>query len=613
MLKIVKNIITFLFVFSIGVSIGAEPLTVTTSVDKTRLAVGQQILFTVELSGEAAQKVGNPELPSMNGYLNYLGSRGTSQNISFVNGKMSVSKSFNYYYMAAKEGTFTIPPVKVSHKGKTYSSEPIQITIIKSDSADQQSGSQQSQQQLSDEESKEITDELMLRAIVDKKKVYQNQPVIVTYRIYARVNVSSYGISKLPELTGFWAEDFQMPSNPTTRQQIINGKRYTIADIKKQALFPTSPGEKTIGSMVLECDVRVRRNTNRDIFDSFFDDPFFGRSVRRNISSKPVKIDVIPFPSENKPADFSGAVGNYTFDVSVDKKEVETNEAVTLKVRISGTGNIKLLPQPNVQIPPDFEQYAPEVAQNIQRSGNTISGQKTFEYVLVPRFPGKQRIAPVTFSYFDPKTKQYYTLKSEEIIIAVRKSADQFIASSGSGLSKREVELLGKDIRFIKLSSDNFQRIGSRFYSSFLFYALAIGPLFLLGVAFAYKSHIDKLHQNEAYARSRRANAIAMKRLGKAKAVLDVNSQKEFYAEIADALYGFVADKLNKEKAGLIRTEVESEFEHHSIDPDVRNEYFDLLNRCDFMRFAPSDVTFEDMKDFYQRAKQVIIKLEKAL
>jgi len=592
---------------------GAEPLSVTTSVDKTQLAVNQQLLFTVELSGEAAQKVGNPELPSMNGYLNYLGSRGTSQNISFVNGKMSVSKSFNYYYMAAKEGTFTIPSVKVSYKGKTYSSKPVQITITKSASAGQKSGSQQSQQRLSQEESNEITDELMLRAVVDRKNVYQNQPVIVTYRIYARVNVSSYGISKLPELTGFWAEDFQMPSNPATRQHVINGKRYTVADIKKQALFPTSPGDKTIGPMVLECDVRVRRNTNRDIFDSFFDDPFFGRSVRKKVSSKPVKINVIPFPSENKPADFSGAVGDYTFDVSVDKKDVETNEAVTLKVTISGTGNIKLLPQPGVQIPPDFEQYDPEMRQNIQRSGNTISGQKTFEYVLVPRFPGKQRIDPVTFSYFDPKTKQYHTLKSEEIVITVRKGDDQFVASSGSGLSKREVELLGKDIRFIKLSSDDFQRVGSRFYSSFLFYALAMGPLLLLGVAFAYKSHVDKLHQNEAYARSRKANAIAMKRLGKAKAVLDENSQKEFYAEIADALYGFVADKLNKEKAGLVRSELENEFEKHSIDPNVQSEYFDLINKCDFMRFAPSTVKLEQMKEFYQRAKQVIIKLEKAL
>lgn len=588
--------------------LAAQPLTVTTTVNQNQIGVNQQLVFTIELSGEAAQKVGQPELPDMQGYLDFLGSGGTSQNISFVNGRMSVAKTFTFYYLAIKEGSFTIPAVIVTHDNNDYASKPITIAITKGVS--QATGqSQPSEESVVSGE----TDDLYLRTLVSKKSVYQNEPIIVTYRIYAAVSVTGYSISKLPETAGFWTEEIETPPQPQVKNEVINGKRYVTADIKKIALFPTSAGNKTIGPMALQCEVRVQSSRRRDIFDSFFDDAFFGRTTRQSIASPAVEIDVKPLPAANKPADFSGAVGQYKLHASIDKTDVNTNEALSLKVKISGTGNIRLLPKPIIDIPADFQQYDPKESEEISRQEGIISGSKTFEYVLVPRFPGEQRIKPITFSYFDLVKKDYITLTAPEILINVAKGADQFFAAGGSGLSKEEVRYVGQDIRFIKLAAGGFQPIGYRMYTSFGFFAVLVLPVFVVGWALLYKNHRDRLSENIAYARSRKANTLAMKRLGKAKSLLNEGSQKEFYAEVADALTGFAADKLNMSKAGLINDELEKEFRNRGLDTDLTTEYFSLIRTCDFQRFAPTAVDAETMQQSYKKAKEVIIKLEKAL
>ncbi len=379
-------------------------------------------------------------------------------------------------------------------------------------------------------------------------------------------------------------------------------------------LFPTSPGKKIVGPMTLQCEIKeTTRRRSRDMFDSFFDDAFFGRTVRKTIASPAVEIDVKPLPAANKPKSFSGAVGQYKLKAVVDNTSVKTDEAITLKVTISGTGNIRMLSKPEVIIPVDFEQYEPTVTERIDRTNGIISGSKTFEYVLVPRFPGEQHIKPIVFSYFDPRTKTYKTVQTEEIVVNVAKGKDQIVRGGGSGLSKEEVKYVGRDIRFIKMSSDDFKPTGYRLYKSFIFYLFLLLPLAALGIAFIYQKHLEKLSENVAYARSRKANALAMKRLSKARSLLKEETQKEFFAEVSNALAGFAADKLNMSKAGLISDELEKEFKKRHINEELTKEYFDLIRLCDFQRFAPSSVRREEMEESYQAAKKVIIKLEKAL
>jgi hypothetical protein len=588
----------------------AQPLSVSTSVDKTTLAVNEQLVFTIELSGEGANGASNPELPEMGGFLSLLGSSGTSQSIQIINGRMTVQKSQTYYYMAAKEGTFQIPPVKVSYKGVEYQSNPINITITKSAGNAAPPANQPQSRTVSPEAG--AGDDLFIRAIPNKRRVYQNEAVIVTYRIYTQVNVSSYGVSKLPETAGFWAEDFDQ-GQPQTREEVLNGKKYVVADIKKVALFPTSSGSKTIGSLVIDCDVRMQsRRRTTDIFDSFFDDPFFNRTVRKSIYSKPIEVEVLPLPSEGRPGNFSGAVGDFRLEANIDKQNVKTNEAISLKIKISGVGNIKILPQPQLAIPSDFQQYDPKVTENISRQGGAISGSKTFEYVLVPRFPGEQQIRPFEFSYFDPQAATYRTLSSPSFSIHVTKGADDFV-SLGPGLSKEEVRLVGQDIRFIKLTTSQLTPIGKRLYTSFAFISLSIVPLILLIGSVAYRSHLEKLSGNVAYARRRRANRMAMKKLSKAYSLLDEKTQKQFYAEASRALLGFAADKLNLSEAGIITSEIEKRLIDHNLESNLIQSYMKLVQTCDYQRFAPANISKSEMEEFYQQAKEAIINLEKAL
>lgn len=604
-------VITLLYVmFSVALLSAQEPLVIRAIVDRTTVAVNQQLVLTLEISGDGANKIDFPAPPDLGDYLKLAGSGGNSQNIQFINGKMSVTKSQVYFYIAAMEGTCTIAPIKISYKNSEAESEPVTITVTKS-------GAPPASATPAPAPGSEVDtgEDLFIRALPSKRTVYQNEPVIVSYRIYksAKVNLTNYGINKLPESVGFWAEEIDVGNQPPVWEEVINGKKFVLADIKKTILFPASPGKKTVGPLGIDCNIRVAtQKRSSDIFDNFFDDPFFSRTVRKTIFSQTLDINVLALPQENKPANFSGCVGRFNMDASIDKNQVTTNQAITLKIKISGTGNVKIIPKPDLIIPADFQQYDPKTTENIVRNHDGVSGSKTFEYVLVPRFPGEQRIKPVSFSYFDPYSKAYKILNTPEFILQVEKGSDELL-SMGSGLSKEEVRLVGQDIRFIKLATGKMIPGSFKFYNQFLFFAAIILPMLALAGALGYNHHLTKLSANVAYARRRRANTMAMKKLAKAKGLLDDKTQKEFYAEISRALSGFAADKLNLSQAGIISDELEELLKKHHLDETLIKEYIELVQACDFQRFAPANVGSEEMQEFFKKAKEAIINLEKAL
>jgi len=596
---------------SVSLSIAAD-LKIVASVDRTTIPLNQKFTLTIELSGEGANDLQqDPAYPeSMDNFAMSFGGSSTSQNIQIINGRMSVTRSIQHSFIATKIGNFVIQPISVVYKGKTYSTKPINIEIVKADAQPKQPQRQQRSSTIRAEDSAE--NNLFLRAFVNKTKVYQNEPIIVSYKIYFRVNISSYGVSKLPNTAGFWEENFELPQSPQTYEEVWNGQKFMVAEIKKMALFPTGPGKKNIDPMVVDCDVRVRRRARtRDIFD-FFDDPFFGRTVRQRISSIPITIDVMPLPEEGKPADFSGAAGYFNLKATVDKTSVETNEAVNLKVQLSGRGNIKILPTPNIDISTDIEQYKPTIYENISRAGNTISGSKTFEYVLIPRLPGVQTIKPIRFSYFDLASKSYKTLVTPEIKITVKKGRKQFV-SSGPGFTREEVKLLGQDIRYIEQAIPRFRKTGAYYYQSLSFMLLLIIPLLVMGGAIGYRRYADKLAENVAYARSRKATQIANSQLKHAKKLLNEKTQKEFYSEISKALIGFLANKLNVAEAGMMTEQARQLLAERKVEPQIVSAYFECLQVCDYQRFAPASSRIAQMQSFYQKVKNVIIKLQKAL
>lgn len=589
----------------------AQDLQINAHVSRNRVGINQQFDVTVELSGAAARQVGDPTLPNIEDFAAYLGSS-SSQSVQIINGQMSVSRSITYSFQASSEGKFQIPAFLVNHKGKSYRSDPIQIEIVKSQPQQSRPGTSR---QGRANESQDLGELIFLKASVDKSKVYQNEPVIVTYKIYTAVNITSYGVSQLPNTVGFWSEDFSLPDRPPLYNEVVNGRQYRVADIKKVALFPQGPGLKELDPMVVNCEVQLprRRRQRRDIFDSFFDDPFFSsRTQRKTLRSNTVKIEVLPLPEKGKPADFSGAVGDFSISATVDKSSTKTNEAVTLKVKLSGIGNINILPNPTVDLPADFEVYDPKVSTAINRKGGQIKGSKTFEYVLIPRFPGEQVIRSIPFSYFDLKSKSYKILASEPIDISVAKG-DQPLLAAPIGASKEDVRFIGQDIRFIQTRLPEFSRVGPVFYKRVPFYVVLTLPLLAFVAAYGYRKHLDKLSSNVAYARSKKANQMALKRLRQASKKMQECDSKEFFSEVSTALMGFIGDKLNVPAAGLITDDLDTILGKKGVDEKVVANYLGCLKSCDFKRFAPGDSSNGEMKDFFNTAKQAIVTMEKAL
>ncbi len=599
----------------LAAALQAQDITVTATVDRTRIGLNQQFQLTVEISGPGAMNASEPQLPNIENFAAFSGSS-TSQNFQFINGRMQVSKSYTYYFIAAKVGTFEIGPVTVSYKGKTYRSAPIRIEIVKSAAPPTPTRPRSyatPRRPQPSTGSSSLADNLFLRAEVSKTRVYLNEPIIINYKIYTNVQVTDYRFTNQPNYGNFWAEEFPVPNQPRVYQEPFNGRMFSVASIKKVALFPTSIGKKVIPPLSIEANVRVReRRRSRDFFDAFFDDPFFGRIISYPMSTDSITVEVLPLPQEGRPRDFNGAVGQYEMDVIVDRKRAKTNEAITLKLTLSGTGNIRTLAAPKIRFPDEFEVYDPKISENVTRANDAIRGYKTFEYVLIPRRPGSYTIQNLNFSYFDPEAEKYITLRHPAIRLTIDRG-DEPVAFSRSGLSKEEVRLLSQDIRYIAKTADRFVDLNRQFYHLPAFWTMLIAPALLLLVGFVYRRHQDRLASNVAYARSRKAQKIAQKLLHEARKAMNAGDVAKFYAETAKALTTFVGNKLNLEESALVSDELIEHMQRRGVAGDIVEEYRALLADCDFHRFARPDAPDEAMRKTYEQAKTILARLEKAL
>jgi hypothetical protein len=602
----------FLSVLLAGAASTAQDLSVRAYVDRNVIGLNEQFTLSVELSGKGANSASDPAVPQIDPFAAFLGS-GSSQNIQFVNGRMSVTKVISLYFAATAAGKYKIPPLEVTADGKKYASNPVDIEIVQGGAKSQQQA--QPQQQAQTQGAGPAEGDLFLRATVDRRQVFQNEPVIVTYKIYTRVSIANVGLSKMPATAGFWAEEFEIPQQLQTTSEILDGKKYTVATVKKMALFPLSPGAKTLEAMTLDCEVHVRQSRSRDPFADFFDDSFFfgSKTVRKQIQSRPVTVDVLPFPDSGKSANFSGLSGRFRISASADKRSVKTNEAITYKITVEGEGNIRQVQIPDIAFPADFEVYPPKVSETVNRSGGSVSGRKAFEYVLIPRAAGEETLKPVLFSYFDPASKTYKTVQTETVTLQVAQGAETFTTVAGSGLSKEEVRLIGQDIRFIKIAMPSFHKIGTSRVKPFYFWLIFGLPLFGLAGAFAYRRHLDRLSGDVAYARGIRASSAVRKRLSTAKGLVKSDTRKQFYAEAERALEGYLGDKLNIAEAGMIKEEVEKLLRERGLGDETIRNYFECLSVCELKRFSPEGATIEEMKAFFKQVETAIMKIEKEL
>lgn len=599
-------------IFALAITILAETTgaqTFTASVDNTTVSTSDQFQITFTFAGKDINGMKNFNPPDFKGFMIISGPN-QSTSMQFINGSVSASASYSYYLQAREAGKFTIGSARIDYEGKPLTTQPIEITVTKG--TPPQASTRQSNQSIS---SKDIGDNLFILATADKQNIYLGEQVTVTYKIYTRLDIASFQPSKLPSYEGLWSEQLNVPSPIPSSLEMYNKKQYRVYTIDRVALFPSQLGELSVTPLVLDIPIQVqqKQKTGDSFFDRFFNDPFFNTAqvVNYTATSNTIRLHVIPLPTKGVPKSFNGAVGDYSLSSSISSTNAKTNEPLSLKFNLSGRGNIQLLNLPDIDLPPGFDKYQPKISQQIDRNG-TISGTKTFEYLIVPRDPGTKAIPPEQFSYFSPAKKSYIALASPSYELHVVQGTGSENEAAG-GFSKEEITLLGQDIRYIKTTDSDIRRSEGIEVFGFGFWAGAIVPLVAFGGLLTWRRKQDRLAGNLQLLRYQRAEKIARKRFKNAKALMDSGNQTGFYAEISQAVFGYLEDKLHIPKSDVSSEFAASELRKRNVKEEVIAQLKDCVDRCEFMRFAPAGEGAPAMKEMYAGLTHVVVELEKHL
>ena len=580
-----------------------EELTFIASVDRTQLGTDDQLTLTVSVSGSDIGGIPEPMLPELEDFELLGTNRSSSSQYTLVNGKMTSSKTTDYLYTLRprKTGRLTIGSAGLDFRGKTYRTEPIKIEVVKGSSTPHSTPRTQTPSAPAVPE-ETTTDDLFVRMELDRRTVYTGEQITVTYALYNRINLVNVQYDQVPAFTGFWTEEVFNAERLNFQQQVIGGKRYQVAVLKKMALFPTTSGEIEVEPLQLVCDIR---QAGRDLFD------FFGRTRRVRIATQPASVTVKPLPIDGRPTDFSGAVGEYTLTARIDKNQAAAGEPLELTVEIGGKGNLHTLPPPRLPSLDDFKSFDPEISESISRTSSRIEGRKTYSYVLIPQEEGSSRIESISLSFFDPGKERYQQARSEPIAIQVLPGQEETY-SPAAGLSKKEIRVLGRDIRYIKPVPVDLQHQGKPLFSSLFFQIIQAIPLLaVLGTILARRRR-DRLDADIPYARRRRAVKMARKHLQEAETLIGDASAAPFYSAVHRGLCHYLADKFNLTAAGLTSQDLHRKLNERKIESDLIDRLNGCMNACDLARFAPADERAEDRRLMLSQARELISRLEKA-
>jgi hypothetical protein len=575
----------------------------------TQVEVGEQFRVVYELNTEGANFTG----PSFRGFRVLTGPMlSTSSSIQIIGGKMDRTSKQTYTYIlsASQEGEFTIEPASVEVEGKTIRSGRLTIKVVPASTRPQQ------RQGGGEAQAGGIgKNDLFLRAIPDKRTAVIGEQVVVTYRIYTRVPLANLEVVRQSSFPGFWNKNLIENNNMPQSRQVIDGEEYVVADVRRVALFPQKTGKLTIEPMEINCIAQVRARQSRpsfDPFESFFNDPFFNRGLQnipQTLVSEAITIDVSPLPGASRPSSFTGAVGQFGLSASINNTEIKANEAINLVISVSGNGNLELLELPKPVFPPGFEVFEPKLSTDIKTGADGISGTRKADYLVIPRFEGNYRIEPIEFSYFDPRRKEYITLRSQAFEIKVAKGDAAESGASVMMSSQEGIQYLSSDIRYISTNAGKLKPTDSYFFGSWLYLLLMFGLTAAFAGLIYWRNKTQELRQNQTLLRNRKATAVARKRLKTAKQLLGKGDQNTFYAEMSQALWGYISDKYTIPKAELSIDTVKNYLLTRNAPEELIDQFVDVLNLCEYARFAPGD-TGKKMEDLYNKGIEVISKAE---
>ncbi|MCD7932060.1 MAG: BatD family protein [Tannerellaceae bacterium] len=567
------------------------------------VVVGEQFRLSYTLNAEG-KEIRIPDLPDFQVLMGP--STSISQSSVFVNGQMvsETNVTYTYILMPSKEGTFTIPEATIKVNNSNYKSNSLSIKVLPQDQRSE-AGNDQTESTAPGLGK----DDVLMRMIVSKTNVYEQEAFLVTFKFYTTANAWLRNV-KFPEFKGFLVQEIELPENKQWTMEHYNGRNYHTVTLKQSLLFPQRTGKITIGEGEYEAVIKVRTQARiRSIFDDFFDTT---RDVLKKIKSAPVTIDVKPLPA-GKPAKFSGGVGEFNMKTSLSSDHVKANEAVTVKIDISGTGNVRLVKNPEVVFPNDFEVFDPKIETNIRTTASGTTGSKTIEYLAIPRFGGDFEIPAIQFSYFDPKSGTYKTLTSETYKLHVEKGEGGESAPVVSNFTNREnVRFLGQDIRYLKVKGIRFLSKEEMLFGSFIYIMWYIIPALLFIIFFILYRKQIKENSDLALVRTKKANKTAVKRLKIAGKLLKENNKEAFYEEVLRALWGYLSDKLSIPQANLTKDNVEVELNRYGVGEELINEFMEILNTCEFARYAPSQAS-DAMDKLYDLTVDAIGKMENTI
>ena len=600
-----RKVILFFILISTVIGAWADGITFTANAPEVVVS-GDQFRLSYTIN---SQKVRDFRAPSIQGFEVLMGPTRSTQYQNY-NGVVTNSITFTYILMAGKEGTYKIPGATIVADGNNYTSNSVEIKVLPPDQSSSNAGSGSSARSSRNQaNSGKITDkELFMTATASKTNVYEQEAILLTYKVYTQVNLTNLR-GDIPDLKGFHTQEVELPNQKTFTLEHYNGRNYNTTIWRQLVLFPQQTGKIEIPSVTFEGTVS-QMVASADPFDAFFNGGNYV-NINKNIVTPKLTIDVKELPA-GKPANFSGGVGEFTLSSSISTQELKTNDAVTIKLVISGTGNMKLINTPEVGFPQDFEIYDPKVDNKFNLTRNGLSGNKVIEYLAIPRHAGTYTIPPIEFSYFDLKSQSYKTLKTDAYTLNVAKgegNSDQVVANF---TSKEDLKVLGQDIRYIKTGDTQLTKKDDYFFGSTSYYLWYIVPLALFIALMIINRKQAMENANVAKVRTKKANKVATKRMKNAGKLLAEKKSEAFYDEVLKALWGYISDKLSMPVSQLSKDNIEEELQKHQVADELIKEFINNLNECEFARYAPGNQD-EKMDKIYSSAIDVISKMENSI
>ena len=599
-----RKVILFFILISTVIGAWADGVTFTSNAPEVVVSGDQfRLSFTIN-----SKKVRDFRAPSIKDFEVLMGPSRSTQ-YQNINGVETNSITFTYILMASKEGTYTIPGATIVADGNNYTSNSVEIKVLPPDQSSNARTNNSARSSRNQANSGKIADqELFMMATASKTNVYEQEAILLTYKVYTQVNLTGWR-GDVPDLKGFHTQEVELPQQKTFTLEHYNGRNYNTTIWRQFVLFPQQTGKIEIPSVTFEGTVS-QRMASADPFDAFFNG---GNviNIQKNLVTPKLVIDVKELPA-GKPSNFSGGVGEFTISSSINTQELKTNDAITIKLVISGTGNMKLINTPEVNFPQDFEIYDPKVDNKFNLTRNGLSGNKVIEYLAIPRHAGTYTIPPIEFSYFDLKSQSYKTLKTDAYTLNVAKGEGNSEQVISNFISKEDLKVLGQDIRYIKTGETHLTKKDDYFFGSMSYYMWYLIPsvLFIAFMIIYRKQAME--NANVAKVRTKKANKVAIKRMKNAGKLLTEKKSEAFYDEVLKALWGYISDKLSMPVSQLSKDNIEEKLQKHQVADELIKDFINNLNDCEFARYAPGNQD-EKMDKIYTSAIEVISKMENSI